>query len=297
MRPFAAADSPIHGETGAVPLPPGPWRHLTFNGVTLEAHRSVARAPRNRLWNPWKASGTPRRSPASAGGGTATPAGLIRILDGVNLTIDLDGITVVVGASGSGKSSLLRLANRLSAPTAGTVTLDGVDLALVDPLGLRRRVGMVFQAPVLFAGSVADNLAVATPDLDRRAAARALARCGLDPELLDREADQLSGGEAQRMCTARTLLTDPRVVLMDEVTSSLDPAARAYTEALAHQLASEGIAVVWVTHDLDQACRLSDRIVVLDTGRVLTGAAAEAYLADGPATAGGVPPTQRDGEA
>jgi putative ABC transport system ATP-binding protein len=226
----------------------------------------------------------------------------VRILDEVDLTVDLKGVTVVVGASGSGKSSLLRLANRLSAPTSGTVTLDGVDLASVDPLALRRRVGMVFQQPVLFAGSVADNLAVATRDLDRRAATRALERCGLDPGLLDREADQLSGGEAQRMCTARTLLTDPRVVLMDEVTSALDPAARTHTEALARQLANEGIAVVWVTHDLDQARRLGDRIVVLDAGRVLTGAAADAYLTGGPtggsdAAGSDVPPTHGNGGA
>jgi len=297
VRPAATADSPTRGAKGAVALPPGSWRHLRFTGVTLEVPRGAAGAPRRRWWKLRGTSGAPRSLPAPPGAGTAAPGGLVRILDEVDLTIDLKGVTVVVGASGSGKSSLLRIANRLSAPTAGAVTLDGVDLASVDPLELRRRVGMMFQTPVLFAGSVADNLAVATRDLDRRAATRALERCGLDPGLLDREADQLSGGEAQRMCTARTLLTDPRVVLMDEVTSALDPAARTHTEALARQLANEGIAVVWVTHDLDQARRLGDRIVVLDAGRVLTGVAAEAHLTGGPAAGSDVPPAHGDGGA
>jgi len=203
--------------------------------------------------------------------GFATPTGSVEVLHGIDLAVPLDGITAVVGPSGSGKSSLLRLCNRLEVPTAGSVTLDGTDLADLDPLALRRRVGMVFQRPVLFAGTVADNLAVAAPGInaDPVAGAAALARCGLDDQLLKRTADQLSGGEAQRMCLARTLLTDPEVVLMDEVTSSLDPAARTTIEDLARTLAADGIAVLWVTHDHDQARRLASRTVVLDDGVVV----------------------------
>ena len=203
--------------------------------------------------------------------GFTTPSGPIEVLRGINVTVPLHGITAVVGPSGSGKSSLLRLCNRLEVPTAGSVTLDGTDLADLDPLALRRRVGMVFQRPVLFGGTVADNLAVAAPgiDTDPVAGAAALARCGLGAHLLDRTADQLSGGEAQRMCLARTLLTDPEVVLMDEVTSSLDPDSRATIEDLARTLADGGIAVLWVTHDHDQARRLATRTVVIDNGVVV----------------------------
>ena len=200
-----------------------------------------------------------------------TPSGPTEVLRGINVTVPLDGITAVVGPSGSGKSSILRLCNRLEVPTSGHITLDGTDLADLDPLALRRRVGMVFQRPVLFAGTVADNLAVAAPgiDTDPAAGAAALARCGLGADLLDRTADQLSGGEAQRMCLARTLCTDPEVVLMDEVTSSLDPAARATIEALATELTADGIAVLWVTHDHDQARRIAQRTVVVDDGVVV----------------------------
>jgi putative ABC transport system ATP-binding protein len=200
-----------------------------------------------------------------------SPTGSVEVLRGINVTIPLNGITALVGPSGSGKSAVLRLCNRLEVPTSGCVTLDDTDLADLDPLALRRRVGMVFQRPVLFAGTVADNLAVAAASInnDAPAATAALERCGLDAGLLERTADQLSGGEAQRMCLARTLLTGPEVVLMDEVTSSLDPQSRTIVEDLAVDLAASGIAVLWVTHDHDQARRLASRTVVLDDGVVV----------------------------
>lgn len=203
-----------------------------------------------------------------------------RLVD-VDLSIPLDGITVVVGPSGSGKSSLLRLCNRLEAPSRGRVLLDGADLATLDVLALRRRLGMVFQRPTLFPGTVRENLLVADPSGDERRHAAALERCGLPPGLLDREADGLSGGEAQRACLARTLLTDPDVLLCDEVTSSLDGRSRRVVEDLVRSLADdEGLGVLWVTHDLDQARRLADRTVVVLEGSVVPADVAEAYLAE-----------------
>jgi putative ABC transport system ATP-binding protein len=180
---------------------------------------------------------------------------------------------------------MLRLCNRLEVPTTGRVLLDGDDVAGLDPLRLRRRVGMVFQRPVVFAGTVADNLAVAVPGESPAGEARAgrfravLERVGLDPSFLDRTADDLSGGEAQRVCIARALLTDPEVLLMDEPTSALDPAHRLVVEARARALADAGRPVVWVTHDLAQARRLADRTVVLVGGTVADPEAAERYLA------------------
>jgi putative ABC transport system ATP-binding protein len=201
-----------------------------------------------------------------------------RILDGVSVVLACEGITVVAGPSGSGKSTLLRLCNRLEVPTSGEIRLDGEPIAAMDPTRLRRRVGMVFQRPVVFGGTVRDNLRVADPEVTDDGARAVLARCGLGGDLLDRRADDLSGGEAQRMCLARTLLTEPEVVLMDEATSALDVDARRTVEALARRLADEGIPVLWVTHDLDQAERLADRLVVLVAGRVVSDEQAAGYL-------------------
>jgi putative ABC transport system ATP-binding protein len=173
-------------------------------------------------------------------------------LDDVSLDIPASGITVLVGPSGSGKSTLLRLCNRLEIPTGGSVHYRGRPLSEYDPLELRRQVGMVFQKPVLFAGTVRDNLAEADGDAGRDRMDDALHRAALDGSFLDRSASQLSGGEAQRVCLARALIAQPGALLMDEPTSSLDGAAVSRLEQLGRKLADDGTPVIWVTHDLGQ---------------------------------------------
>ena len=205
-----------------------------------------------------------------------------RRLDAASGTVPDEGVTVVVGPSGAGKSTLLRCCNRLEVPTAGRVLLRGEDVATLDPLRLRRRVGMVFQRPTPFPGSVLENLRVAEPTLTPDAAARALEAVGLDPAFGARPATELSGGEAQRVCLARTLVTHPDVVLMDEVTSSVDPAARLGLEALARGLAGGAVRVLWVTHDLDQLRRLADYVLILIAGRVAYAGPAAKLEADAP---------------
>jgi putative ABC transport system ATP-binding protein len=185
------------------------------------------------------------------------------------------GITVIVGPSGSGKSTLLRLCNRLEVATTGTVRFRDDDVAELEPRALRRRVGMVFQRPTPFAGTVRDNLCVADPALSDDDAKAALDRADLAPGFLDRAADELSGGEAQRMCLARTLVTAPEVLLMDEPTSSVDARSRRALEGMTTALARHGVPVVWVTHDLAQARRLADVVVVLSAGRVAYAGAPE----------------------
>jgi len=195
-----------------------------------------------------------------------------RILDGVDADLPDGGVTCLVGPSGSGKSSMLRLCNRLEAPTAGIVRFRGDDVADLDPQQHRRRVGMVFQRPTPFPGTVRDNLLVARPGADDEVLAAALERAALPARFLDRVADDLSGGEAQRMCLARTLVTEPEVLLMDEPTSALDAVATDELECLAREAVDHhGIPVVWVSHDLAQVARIADTRFLVDEGRVRRG--------------------------
>ena len=191
------------------------------------------------------------------------------VLDHVDVAVpEGGGITCLLGPSGAGKSTLLRLCNRLEVPTSGAVRFRGTPLDDLDPLRLRRTVGMVFQRPAVFPGTVRDNLLVADPDADDATMVAVLGRAGLRADFLDRTADALSGGEAQRACLARTLITGPEVLLMDEPTSALDPTATRGLETLGTELAAAGMPILWVTHDLAQADRIADRRIVLVGGRV-----------------------------
>lgn len=196
-------------------------------------------------------------------------AGVTTILDDVTTTIESGVITVLVGPSGAGKTTLLRLLNRLEVPTSGTIRFRGDDVATLDPLRLRRRVGMVFQRPTLFAGTVRDNLQVADPTCDEARYCTVLERAGLSSSFLDRDGGELSGGEAQRACLARSLLADPEVLLMDEPTSSLDDVNTKLLEANTCDVVRAGVTVVWVTHDITQAERIADRTLRLEGGRVV----------------------------
>jgi putative ABC transport system ATP-binding protein len=204
-----------------------------------------------------------------------------RRLDGLDVALPDRGLTVVAGPSGAGKSTLLRLCNRLEVPSAGIVRHRGTDVSARDPLGLRREIAMVFQRPVTFAGTVHDNLREADRDCDEARAAELLERSGLDASFLGRDAGELSGGEAQRACLARALATDPRVLLMDEPTSSLDGKATAVLEGLARQLVDDGTPVVWVTHSEEQLRRLADHVVLLAGGRADRSGSAQEVLGDG----------------
>lgn len=175
------------------------------------------------------------------------------IVAGFDARIPAEGITVLVGPSGAGKTTLLRLLNRLDDPDAGSVLFDGRDVRDYDVRELRRRVQYVAQVPVTFPGTVADNVGPRWEAL--------LARVGLPVELGSREADRLSVGEAQRLCLARSLARDPEVLVLDEPTSALDGTAKAGVERLVRSLADDGMTVVLVTHDPDQAGRLADHVV------------------------------------
>lgn len=195
------------------------------------------------------------------------------ILDRVSLDIASGETMAVVGPSGAGKSSLLRLLVRLDEPTSGTVFLDGTDYRTLNPETLRKRVGLVPQTPALRAGTVRENVTIG-PRLRGETVSETRLTELLDAVALagyaDRETGDLSGGEAQRVAIARTIVNDPEVLLLDEPTASLDSAAEATVERLlADRLASGNRTVLLVTHDERQADRLADRVARLRDGRLV----------------------------
>jgi len=196
-----------------------------------------------------------------------------RILDGVSLDVGSGETMAIVGPSGAGKSSLLRLLNRLDEPTGGTVHLDGTDYRTIDPQELRKRVGLVPQDPALRSGTVRENVTIGPrlrgETVSEERLANLLDAVGL-AGYADRTTSDLSGGEAQRVAIARTVINDPEVILLDEPTASLDSAAEVEVERLlADLLASGERTAVLVTHDERQAERLADRVARLDDGRIV----------------------------
>ena len=187
------------------------------------------------------------------------------VLRGIDLRVSAGEVTALVGPSGAGKSSLLRALVRLEEPAAGRVLIDGRDASELEPCELRRRVGLVAQAPVMLAGDVRANLAYGLAEPADGALAEALAATGLDPGFMGREARELSGGEAARVAIARALTRDPGALLLDEPTAALDREAAAPVEALVRSFAARGLAILIVTHDEAQAERVAD-------GRVEVGA-------------------------
>jgi len=188
----------------------------------------------------------------------------------------------IVGPSGSGKSSLLRLLNRLDEPTSGTVYLDGVDYKQIAPRELRRRVGMVTQRAFLFMGTVAENLRFGPrqrgENLSDSRIEELLAGVGL-AGYGPRDVANLSGGEAQRVSFARALANSPEVLLLDEPTSALDDDSKREVETIIQQIATkQGIGGVLVTHDVAQAARLARRALVLEAGRILRSGTVEEVL-------------------
>jgi putative ABC transport system ATP-binding protein len=191
------------------------------------------------------------------------------VLDDVSVRIP-EGATALLGPSGSGKSSLLRLLNRLSDPDLGTVHFKGEDVRGLDVLDLRRRAVLVPQLPAPLPGTVADNVRYGPALCDRSADVNlCLGRAGLARTYADRDAGELSVGEQQRVMLARAIALDPEVLLLDEPTSALDEAARDGVESTLIDLAQAGVAMVLVTHDRGQAVRIASKVVELREGRVV----------------------------
>ena len=235
---------------------------------------------------------SPARAPAFSLRQVEQIRGGTRTLRAVDLDIPAGEVVALVGPSGAGKTSLIRLLDRLDDPTTGTVEYNGAPITALPVRELRRRVAFVFQTPVMFGGTVAENLeigrglAMANPASDpavrtAMTAREALRLAGVDPALETRDAQSLSGGERQRVSIARALMTNPEALLLDEPTSALDPDVADHVmdtiRALAERL---HLTVVMVTHRLAEARAVSTQTVFMEAGRVVESGATDTMFTE-----------------
>ena len=193
------------------------------------------------------------------------------ILDGISLSIKEGEHLTITGPSGSGKSSLLKLLAALVSPSSGQLFYRGQDLGDLDPVAYRREVSYCFQQPVLFGQTVRDNVAfpfeIRQIPFDQERVLTALARLNLGPEFLEKPIKDLSGGEKQRVALVRNLLFEPKVLLLDEVSSGLDEKTKILLRTFLKDLHQEGVTLIEVTHD-QQEIEAAERLVTIVGGRL-----------------------------
>ena len=200
------------------------------------------------------------------------------VLDGLDLSVDEHEVVALIGASGSGKSTLLRCVNLLAEVDDGTIELDGEDITnpKINPDLVRRKIGLVFQSYNLFPHmTVLDNITLSPVKVHGRPPAEAkaqamewLSRVGL-ADKADSYPDRLSGGQQQRAAIIRALVNSPRLLLLDEVTSALDPELVGEVLTMIRDLKGDGVTMILATHEMGFARQVADRVAFLDRGKVL----------------------------
>ncbi len=209
------------------------------------------------------------------------------IVDHLNLTIEQGELIVLVGESGCGKTTTMKMINRLIEPTSGKIEIDGKDIMTIDPIDLRRNIGYVIQKVGLFPHlTVGQNIGLVPrlvkKDLDdiKKRTIELLDMIDLKHEdYIDRYPSELSGGQQQRIGVARALANDPDIILMDEPFSALDPITREQLQNELLKLQEElNKTIVFVTHDIDEAIKLGDKIAVMQNGKIAQFDIPEAIL-------------------
>lgn len=199
------------------------------------------------------------------------------IVEDINLEIADNTITCLIGESGGGKTTILKMINRLIETTSGKITINDQDIAKQDPIKLRRRIGYVIQQTGLFPHmTIRDNIAIILKMTEEKEKVyervnELMHMVGLDPnEYLDRYPSELSGGQQQRVGIARAFATDPEIILMDEPFSALDPVTRSslQDELLKIQNKTKK-TIIFVTHDMDEAIKIADKIAIINDGKIV----------------------------
>jgi polar amino acid transport system ATP-binding protein len=221
--------------------------------------------------------------------GVVKSYGVHQVLDGIDLDVPTGSAIALIGASGSGKSTLLRCVNLLEPIDDGEIRLDGVDISApgLDPNPVRRRIGMVFQSFNLFPHmTVLDNVSLAPRKLKlgskeqvRASALGLLGRLGL-ADKADTYPDRLSGGQQQRVAIARSLALEPEVMLLDEITSALDPELVGEVLDVVRELRRDGMTMLLATHEMAFAREIADRVCFLDAGVIVEAGPPAQVLGD-----------------
>ena len=193
------------------------------------------------------------------------------ILEEISLSVEAGAHLTITGPSGSGKSSLLKLLAALVSPSSGRIVYQGRDLEDLDPVTYRREVSYCFQQPVLFGQTVRDNMAfpfeIRHLPFDQERVLTALARLNLGPEFLEKPIKELSGGEKQRVALVRNLLFEPKVLLLDEVSSGLDEKTKTLLRTFLTDLHQAGVTLIEVTHD-KREIETAGRLLTIVEGRL-----------------------------
>jgi putative ABC transport system ATP-binding protein len=195
------------------------------------------------------------------------------ILKKLTIKIEKKGITGIIGPSGAGKSTFLRLLNRLISPTNGNLYFKGQNYNILSPRKLRKEIGLVQQRAYLFNGTVKDNLLYGANIWDinytEKEIKSLLEKVAFPTELLNRSIDNLSEGEKQRISLARCLANKPTIILMDEPTSALDINSEQIIEDTINKMATDGIKIILVSHNLSQTKRLTNQLLFLKNGSLI----------------------------
>ena len=199
------------------------------------------------------------------------------VLKDISFNIEKGKFTVLIGESGCGKTTLLKMINKLIVPTKGDIFIDGEDIKEIDDIKLRRSMGYVIQQTGLFPHmTVRENITIIPKILKvdenkiNKDSLEMMSMIGLDDSLLDRYPSELSGGQQQRIGIARAFITNPNIILMDEPFSALDPMSRvALQDELLKLQEKLHKTIVFVTHDMDEAIKLADKIAIFDNGELV----------------------------